>query len=97
MFRRAFQMRNVLHSNISQIRRISLRLPFVKIYPNCAECINYDKKQIDSYSRCKKFEYTNSITDEIEYEYADYARRSENMCGHDGKHYIYIPVIRHEK
>jgi hypothetical protein len=73
------------------------REPFRKVFPNCAECIYYDKKQIDSYSRCKKFEYTNSITDKIEYEYADYARRSESMCGHDGKHYICIPVIRHEK
>ena len=71
------------------IRRFCMRPPFFKIYPHCEECKNYIKYNHEAYSRCKKFSHVNFITDEKEYEYADYARRSERMCGNDGNHYVF--------
>ena len=79
------------------LRRLVTRTPFYKIYPNCAECINYIKYKDDAYSRCAKFGFENIITDEIEYEYADYARRSESKCGHDGRYYVRGSIVRSEK
>lgn len=79
------------------VRQLSARIPFYKIYPNCAECIHYIKYKHDAYSRCAKFKFETPITDEIEFEYADYARRSESKCGQDGRYYVGGPIVRSEK
>jgi hypothetical protein len=57
------------------------------VHPHCAACVNYKKAPNDAYSVCKKFTFVNMKTDELEYEYADYARRSESKCGYSGKLY----------
>ena len=80
------------------IRKMSTRQPFYKIYPNCVECIYYNKYKFDDYGKCIKFEFeTTPQTDEKEYEYADYVRRSESKCGHDGRYYKKGPIVRNKK
>jgi hypothetical protein len=73
------------------------RQPFRKVFPNCAECLFYDKKELDAYSRCRKFQFENNLTDEVEYEYADYARRCESKCGEEGKLYVRGYFVREER
>ena len=78
-------------------RNFQSRPPFSKIYPNCAECIHYIQYKFDAYSRCGKFEIENPITEEKDFEYADYARRNESQCGYDARYYIRGKTVRHEK
>ena len=73
------------------------RQPFRKVLPYCAECIYYDNKELEAYSRCKKFKFENSLTDEVEYEYADYARRCESKCGEEGRLYVRGHFVREER
>jgi len=73
------------------------REPFRKVFPNCSECIYYDKKELDAYSRCRKFQFENNLTDEVEYEYADYVRRCESKCGEEGKLYVRGDIVREER
>jgi hypothetical protein len=73
------------------------RQPFRKVFPNCAECKYYDKKELEAYSRCKMFEFENHLNDSVEYEYADYARRCESKCGEEGRLYVRGDVVREER
>ncbi len=73
------------------------RQPFRKVFPNCAECLFYDKTELDAYSRCRKFQFENTLTDEVEYEYADYARRCESKCGEEGRLYVRGHFVREER
>ena len=57
------------------------------VYPTCNNCKNYIKNKNDSLSTCKKQKYYNVKTDEMEYEFADYVRKNNNSCGHEGLFY----------
>ena len=57
------------------------------IYPSCKNCKNYIKNKHDSLSTCKKHKYYNHKTYEMEYELADYVRKNNNSCGHEGRFY----------
>jgi hypothetical protein len=73
------------------------RKPFYHIFPNCSECVYYYKNNTEAYGRCKLFKFENHIDDKEKHEYADYARRCESKCGHEGKHYVRGPSVREEK
>jgi hypothetical protein len=60
-----------------------------KIIPRCEECENYIKYFIDSYSRCKKFKYYNDFKEELDFEYADHARKISKLCSLEGKYFKY--------
>jgi hypothetical protein len=60
--------------------------------PICEDCKFYIKNNIDSYSRCQKFTFYNGFTEEIENEYADYARKFSRLCGKEGKYYKYNTI-----
>ena len=58
------------------------------VYPMCELCVHYRKTVTsDALSKCSKFTYFDLRWDDKEYEYADYARRTESKCGKEGRFY----------
>jgi len=60
--------------------------------PSCKNCVFYKPDNFNSdftsrFNKCEKFGKKNIITDEITYNYADYCRSDENMCGNEGKYF----------
>lgn len=58
------------------------------VYPMCELCIHYRKSSLShALSRCSMFSYLDLRWDNKEYDYADYARRTESKCGKEGRFY----------
>ena len=58
------------------------------VYPMCELCVHYRKSvRSDAVSKCGKFTYFDLRWDTEDYEYADYARRTESKCGKEGRFY----------
>ena len=58
--------------------------------PSCRECIHYQPyPYIEDYElgRCKKFGYKDSLSGDIVYSYADFARMNSTQCSVNGTHF----------
>jgi len=61
-------------------------------FPSCKNCIYYKPDSFYSdftspLNKCEKFGEKNIITDEIKYNYVDFCRNDETLCGKEGKYF----------
>ena len=58
---------------------------------SCRNCIYYKPSAYNEFAselnRCYKFGKKNIITDEITYDFVEFARRDKNKCGEEGKYF----------
>ena len=67
-----------------------------KNQPTCITCkhffpISKDERDI-SFAKCKMFGDRNVVTGKINYDYADYCRKSDRRCGYEAKYYEPLPI-----
>jgi len=75
--------------SVKYIDIIRYILPMQRLlHPMCELCVHYRKSvRSNSLSKCGKFTYMDLRWDTEDYEYADYARRTESKCGKEGRFY----------
>jgi hypothetical protein len=60
--------------------------------PSCKNCIYYKPNILhndftSTFNKCEKFGEKNIITDIVTYNFADFCRKDETMCGKEGKYF----------
>jgi hypothetical protein len=60
--------------------------------PSCKNCIYYKPNVLrndftSTFNKCEKFGKKDIITDIIRYNFADFCRNDESMCGNEGKYF----------
>jgi hypothetical protein len=63
-------------------------------YPNCKNCIHLQPRLFEEYNRCEKFRAPHFITNENDFEYAEYARHNEDKCGKEAKYFVFDSTIQ---
>jgi hypothetical protein len=75
-------------------------------FPSCKNCIYYKPSFLNNdftstFNKCEKFGVKDIITDKITYNFANFCRDDETMCGKEGKYFekeknIRFKVFRHK-
>lgn len=70
-------------------------------YPNCVNCVHYIPPDFEYsskyYGKCKKYGEMNIITGEINHDFTEKCRKSDTMCGVEGKHFVEEPNVQMKK
>ena len=65
--------------------------------PSCTDCIYCKPAYYNNFSseldRCQKFGEKDDVTDKIDFDFAEFARKDETKCGKEGKYFEKEPNL----